>query len=118
MRHRAPSVTLALLAVSPGAFADPDMPPFVVELIAHYKSAPKSSPDSIWRYIYKGQPVYYVPPFWCCDLPSHLYDAKGNLICQPDGGFTGNGDGKCPEFLRERSHGEMLWSNGTRKQSP
>ena len=104
---------LTLLAASPGALAQTDIPPFVEQLIAHYKSTPpRGSPDSIRRYIYKGEPVYYVAPLWCCDIPSVLYDAKGKLICRPDGGFTGIGDGRCPGFLKERSHEEVLWSRG------
>ncbi len=119
MRHRAPTVLLALLAASLTAHAQTNIPPFVAKLIAHYKSVPlEGSPRSISRYIYKGEPVYYVPPMWCCDIPSLLYDGKGNLICRPDGGFTGLGDGKCPDFLKERSHREVLWSMGTAKESP
>jgi len=118
MRQRAPTVLLTLLAASAAALAQTNIPPFVAKLIAHYKSVPpKSSPGSIWRYIYKGEPVCYVPPR-CCDIPSSLYDAKGNLVCEPDGGFTGYGDGKCPDFFKERSHRELLWSDGTPKESP
>ncbi len=28
-----------------------------------------------------------------------LYDSECNLICAPDGGFTGNGDGRCPDGI-------------------
>jgi hypothetical protein len=118
MGHRAPTVLLTLLAASPAAPAQTNIPPFVAKLIAHYKSVPpETSPGSIWRYIYKGEPVYYVPPR-CCDIRSLLYDAKGNLICEPDGGFTGIGDGKCPDFRKERSNGELLWSDGRAKDWP
>src|SRR5262249_29205853 len=121
MRLRAPTLLLTLLAASVAALAQTNIPPFVAELIAHYKSAPpESSPGSIWRYTYKGETVYYVPPLRCCDISSSLYDVKGNLVCRPDGGFAGFGDGKCPDFLKQRSHGEMLWSDGkpTNPQMP
>jgi hypothetical protein len=119
MRHRTPTVVLTLLAASAAALAQTNVPPFVAKLIAQYKSTPlKNSPRSVWRYIYKGEPVYYVPPLWCCDISSTLYDAKGNVLCRPDGGFGGIGDGKCPDFIKDRSHGELLWSDGTAKQSP
>jgi len=119
MRHRAPTVLLALLVASPAPLAQTNIPPFVAKPIAHYRSEPpKTSPGSIWRYVYKGEPAYYVPPLWCCDKPSILYDAKGHLLCQPDGGEAGFGDGKCPDLLKERSHGELLWSDGTAKESP
>jgi len=119
MRHRAPPLILTLLAASPAALAQTNIPPFVAELIAHYQSVPHdNSPGSIWRYIYKGETFYYVPPLWCCDIPSLLYDTKGNLICRPDGGFAGFGDGKCPDFLEQRSQGELLWSDGTARELP
>ena len=52
-----------------------------------------------WRYIYQGRPVYYVQASsLCCDQMSMLYDAEGNLICMPDGGYTGRGDGRCADF--------------------
>jgi hypothetical protein len=119
MRHRFGSALLTLLMASPCAFAQTDVPPFVATLISHFKAAPpKASPGSIWRYIYRGETVYYVPPLFCCDISSYLYDAKGIVLCRPDGGFVGIGDGKCPDFLKERSQGELLWSDHIAEGSP
>jgi hypothetical protein len=116
MRHRALTILLTLLAAAPAALAQTNIPPAVAKRIAEYKSATNSLP-AIWRYIYKGEPVYYVPPGGD-DIASVLYDAKGNLVCSPDGGLTGRGDGKCPDFFKERSHGELLWSERTYKGKP
>ena len=38
------------------------------------------------RYEYRGGTVYDLPPR-CCDIPSELHDAAGDLLCRPDGGF-------------------------------
>ncbi|HEV6966737.1 DUF6970 domain-containing protein [Roseateles sp.] len=37
----------------------------------------------------------------CCDHWNRLYDAEARLICAPSGGFTGEGDGKCPAWVHE-----------------
>lgn len=54
----------------------------------------------------------------CCDLKSDLYDANGNLICHPDGGYAGTGDGKCQEFFAERKDGRQLWDDTRVTPSP
>jgi hypothetical protein len=67
-------------------------------------------PASITRYEYQGHVVYYVPPR-CCDVASTLYDEKGAVICQPDGGFTGRGNNKCPDFFDARSKAQLVWKD-------
>ena len=84
-------------------------PEFVQRLIAQLESGPKKeSPGSIWRYDYKGNVVFYVPPS-CCDVPSALYDQNGNVICVPDGGIAGDGDGRCPDFFQVRTDESRIW---------
>jgi hypothetical protein len=65
---------------------------------------------SVWQYEYNGQIVYFIPQS-CCDIPSSLYDAKCNLICSPDGGFTGKGDGKCKDFFEKRTKEKLIWKD-------
>lgn len=67
----------------------------------------RNPPASIWRYEYDGQIVYYIPPY-CCDFPSTLLDSDCNFICSPDGGFTGQGDGKCTGTL---ANGVEIWKD-------
>ena len=43
--------------------------------------------------------IYYYYQSDCCDQFNYLYDEECNLICAPDGGFIGDGDGNCPEFV-------------------
>jgi hypothetical protein len=111
MTHRLPTILLGLTFAS-GACARPEVPPFVAKLITQYKSAsPSSSPGAVWKYRYKDATVFYVPRLACCDIMSNLYDINGNLICHPDGGIAGSGDGSCPDFLTERRDGQRLWSD-------
>ena len=86
-------------------------PAWVDELIRKFQSEPAGNPpQSIWRYDYNGQTVYYVPP-QCCDQFSALYDASGKEICAPDGGLTGRGDGRCPDFFAKRSGEKLVWQD-------
>lgn len=96
-----------------GCTAEPAvaMPAFVDQHISRMKTEPVANPPaSVWRYQYKGVVVYYIPPK-CCDVPSDLYTEDGRLLCSPDGGLTGRGDGKCPDFFDTRTEGELVWAD-------
>lgn len=65
--------------------------------------------EPLVRHVLQGE-VYYFLWSPCCDIPNYLYDEHGNYVCAPNGGFTGQGDGKCPA-LREalkQSKGEQV----------
>ena len=64
----------------------------------------------ILRYSYGGQTVYYVSAP-CCDQYSEVLDAKGKRVCQPDGGITGKGDGKCPDFDKNKTNEKLVWQD-------
>lgn len=82
---------------------------WIEELIKKEESAPAANPPaSLTRCSYKNQVVYYLPPR-CCDVPSTLYDEEGKIICHPDGGFTGKGDGKCPDYSNQKSNCTVIW---------
>lgn len=69
---------------------------FPAKKIEELKSKPVYNPPaSVWQWDYEGVTYYYVTAD-CCDQYSELYDSEGTLICHPDGGYTGKGDGKCP----------------------
>ena len=86
-------------------------PGWVDKLITKIESDPVANPPlSLWSYEYNGQAVYFLPAH-CCDIWSVVYDADGNFICAPDGGFTGKGDGKCPDFFSERTSEVLLWKD-------
>ena len=82
------------------------------KLDEYKKLAAKYRPGHLTRYTYKGNFVYYFPTR-CCDQMSEVYDEKGTIICRPEGGFTGKGDGKCPDFLTERKDPKILWQDDT-----
>lgn len=86
-----------------------DVPAWVAGLIRQMEAEPVADPPAlVARYEYRGGRVYYVPPR-CCDVYGTLYDASGTVLCHPDGGFAGNGDGRCPDFFEERRSEKIIW---------
>ena len=68
----------------------------------------EGSPISVTAYNYKGKIVYYmVSP--CCDKYNVVYDSVCNILGYPDGGFTGRGDGKMPDFRKEATDNRLIW---------
>ena len=89
----------------------PPLLPWQAALIHRLENEPVANPPtSLVQYGYKGQVVYYVPPR-CCDIFGDLYDASGNIIGHPDGGITGQGDGRVPDFLAERENERIVWKD-------
>jgi hypothetical protein len=90
--------------------ADP-IPSCIESKIEEIKKAdPRNPPASVFRHTYNGKKVYFIPQY-CCDFFSELYDANCNLICYPDGGIAGNGDGKCTDFFNTRKDEEVIWKD-------
>jgi len=89
----------------------PGEPAWVNTLIQKEMSDPVANPPaSLTKCTYGGETVYYIPPR-CCDIPSTLYDSNGKRICSPDGGFSGGGDGMCPNYSIEKSDCRVVWSD-------
>jgi hypothetical protein len=111
---RALKLLIALAFVLAAACAPPaqsNNPAWVDQLIAEFERAPVGNPpQSIWRYDYNGQTVYYVPA-QCCDMFSTLYDAEGNVLCAPDGGLDGRGDGNCADFRTQSTGETLIWQD-------
>jgi hypothetical protein len=86
-------------------------PAWLVQLIARFEAdAVANPPVRVVRYRYRDVDVYYVSAR-CCDIPSRLYDANGAVLCAPDGGKTGRGDGRCADFQRAASEPELVWKD-------
>lgn len=68
----------------------------------------RNPPARILRFSYNGDTVFYIPSY-CCDHFSELYDGECNLICHPDGGLAGNGDGQCPTFWTTATDSVEIW---------
>lgn len=84
-------------------------PRWVDQLIVQFENDPVGNPPrSIWKYQYGGRTVYYFPA-QCCDQFSVLCDSTGAVLCAPDGGFTGGGDGRCPDFFQQRTNEVLVW---------
>ena len=88
-----------------------EIPGWLADLIDKLEEEPATgSFRSIARYTYKGHTVYFQIP-QCCDIFSNLYDAEGNIIAHPDGGITGQGDGRAPGFFEERANWRVIWTD-------
>ena len=64
----------------------------------------------ITRYQYDGAPVYYESAP-CCDQQSTLYTLEGKVLCHPEGGITGKGDGRCSNFSTRRTNEQLVWQD-------
>ena len=98
-----------LLACGNDALQTRASPDWLNALIQYQQAAPVANPPAyIARYNYKGQTVYYLPPR-CCDVWSTLYADDGAILCHPDGGLAGGGDGRCADFLAQRTNEQIIW---------
>lgn len=66
-------------------------------------------PQKVVEYTYKGKKIYYVV-MPCCDFFNEVYDANCKFLGAPDGGFTGKGDGKIPDFFEEAKSEKVIWT--------
>ena len=67
-------------------------------------------PAKVYSYLYNEETVYYIPAR-CCDIPSTLYDENCDIVCSPDGGLTGGGDGQCTDFFDTRTEEKLIWED-------
>jgi len=107
--------TMALQTVARPVQAE-EQPAWVKAFIAQKEAGPvENPPASLSQCSYKGKTVYYYPPV-CCDQMSELYDEAGNYLCAPDGGMTGDGDGKCSDFFDSKKDCEVIWKDSGRRE--
>jgi len=86
-------------------------PQWLQERIANVLKERKRTPIiRILSYNYRGQQVYYQSAP-CCDQYSTVYDSRGRVVCNPDGGITGQGDGKCPDFDKNKTNEKLVWQD-------
>lgn len=69
----------------------------------------RNPPAQVWKWEVDGQTYFYISSD-CCDQYNLLYDNNCDIICAPDGGITGMGDGNCPDF-REPIKKTLLWED-------
>lgn len=91
-----------------------DVPACVQQLIDEAaKATPPTTPVRVDEYTYKGEKVYLFTAD-CCDFYNILYDESCKKICAPSGGFTGGGDGKCPDFDSTAKQVKTIWKKPTK----
>ncbi|MEO6406419.1 MAG: hypothetical protein ABIY51_12105 [Ferruginibacter sp.] len=91
--------------------AYPTAPSCIKDLVRKFASEPKENPPrKVFQYNYRGNVVYYVTAI-CCDQYSDLFDGNCNLLGHPDGGITGKGDGKLPDFNKEKTGETLVWED-------
>ena len=69
----------------------------------------RNPPAQVWRWEVDEQTYYYITSD-CCDQWNYLYDGKCNVVCAPDGGITGMGDGNCSHFI-EQIEKTLVWED-------
>jgi hypothetical protein len=85
------------------------VPKCIRALITKLAAEPVTNPPSaIYSYTFESKTVYYLPPV-CCDNFSDLYNDSCQIIAHPDGGFTGKGDRKAPNFHDDKKDEKLIW---------
>lgn len=88
---------------------EPEIPPCIQTIIQQKgQSSTSERFIAIYRYKYQKRYVYFGLSD-CCDFYNLLFDQTCQVICAPNGGFTGGGDGKCPNFFNEATEKTELW---------
>ncbi|MFK7885768.1 MAG: hypothetical protein AB8G16_02795 [Gammaproteobacteria bacterium] len=94
--------------------AEPD---WLATLVSEIQAQAVTNPPSlIVGGDYGGTPVYYRAPY-CCDIPGTVYSVEGSVICTADGGFTGKGDGRCPDFWATLKDCAVVWTDPRGKRT-
>ena len=87
------------------------IPTCIKEKIEQIKKEPRWNPPAeVREYKYQEKRVFYFTSN-CCDQYNQVYDDSCNLICAADGGLTGKGDGKCPDFIQAANMVEVVWKD-------
>lgn len=88
-----------------------ELPTWLQLRIDEFETGPaRAAPIAIWQITSKGKAAYFfVAP--CCDRYNPLYGESGQLLCHPNGGIHGRGDGECPQPADLRTPVSFIWSH-------
>jgi hypothetical protein len=87
------------------------IPSCISQRIDSIKKQPRYNPPAeVNEYSYKGKRVFLFSSD-CCDFFNPLVDSACNYLGAPNGGFTGRGDGKVPDFDKEARHIKLVWKD-------
>lgn len=86
------------------------LPLWLMQKIDNFIAGSIDRPMTIRQFEYQDAVVYHFAS-QCCDQFNYLYDTIGNVICAPDGGISGRGDGKCSDFAKTSIAGSIIWED-------
>jgi len=87
------------------------IPACIQQKIEDIKKEPRWNPPAeVHEYLYKGKRVFYFSSN-CCDQYNTVYDSVCNYICAPSGGYSGEGDKKCPDFKATAQYVRLVWKD-------
>jgi hypothetical protein len=88
-----------------------ETPACIQQRIDQIKSQPRWNPPAeVIEYIYQGKRVFlFSSP--CCDQFNTVYDENCKAVCAPSGGYSGKGDGKCPDFNANAKLVRQIWKD-------
>ncbi len=69
----------------------------------------QNPPAKVYEWKVDGKTYYYITSD-CCDQYNYLYDNNCKQVCAPDGGFSGGGDGNCPNYKGQIKL-TMIWED-------
>ena len=98
-------------ACSPKQHAQQEVPSCIKAMIEEFKSQPVQNPPiEVWQWIKDDGEVFYYVTSPCCDQYNYVHNTDCEQVCAPSGGYTGKGDGKCPD-LEENVVQNLIWKD-------
>jgi hypothetical protein len=105
-------VLLAMLVMDCDRSDDYEGLPMCVEKQLTKQDAVRKPPVEVWRWNVDDKTYYYFRSE-CCDQYNYLFDDNCEIVCAPDGGFSGKGDGTCPQFEGQIEK-SLIWKDENR----
>lgn len=86
----------------------------IEDKINTFKSETRTNPPTeIWEWKIDGK-IYYLITSECCDNFNYLYNKDCKKVCAPEGGFTGRGNGMCPDYSK-KAEKKLFWKDSRQK---
>jgi hypothetical protein len=105
-----PLILLAVLMSSCSKDTLNSVPPCIKDKIVEIKNDEVQNPPAeVWEWK-SGNQIFYYFTSGCCDQYNYLYNSECEVVCAPDGGFTGAGSGDCPSFVNNVEK-KLIWKD-------
>lgn len=103
-------IVLALALFASGCKPEIEELPSCIDALVQQAENGKDEYDALQIIEYEYQnDRYYLVASGCCDRFDPLFDSDCHEICNPSGGFSGGGDGKCPDWVENLTDGVIIW---------